>query len=264
MNYNFHTHTFRCGHATGIERNYIENSIKAGVKKLGFSEHAPFRHDDGFESSYRVQTAMVKDYFDTLKALREEYKDKIEIFIGFEIEYYYPYFDKMVKYALDEGAEYFILGQHHVDTDRFDGKDDYRFFNIFIPNDDESALTGYINAIINAVKSGYISYVAHPDAFNFTGDVEFYKREYARLIKACKEYNVPLEINCYGIRDNRHYPRKELWELVGEIGAPVVTGMDAHSEESAYDEGSLKFVELMVKTYNLNFLRDFNVKILNK
>jgi N-acetylmuramoyl-L-alanine amidase CwlA len=111
------------------------------------------------------------------------------------------------------------------------------------------------NSIIEAGKQ---------HAFNFTGDVEFYKREYARLIKACKEYNVPLEINCYGIRDNRHYPRKELWELVGEIGAPVVTGMDAHSEESAYDEGSLKFVELMVKTYNLNFLRDFNVKILNK
>ena len=28
MNYNYHTHTFRCHHATGTEREYIEEAIK--------------------------------------------------------------------------------------------------------------------------------------------------------------------------------------------------------------------------------------------
>ncbi len=262
MLYNYHTHTFRCGHATGDERTYIETAIKAGIKRMGFSDHAPFMHDDGFQSGYRVQVSAVKNYFDTLTALREEYKDKIEIYMGFEIEYYYPYFDKMVKYALDMGAEFFILGQHHIDTERYDGKDEYKFVNVFVPSSNEEDLVNFVNAVINAVKSGYISYVAHPDVFNFTGDVNVYKRESARLLKACKEYNVPVEINCLGIRTNRHYPRKEFWELAGEIGTPVVIGIDAHDEFATYDETTLRVVNLLIRTYNLNFIKDFKPKLL--
>ena len=120
----------------------------------------------------------------------------------------------------------------------------------------------FVNAVINAIKSGYISYVAHPDVFNFTGNVDVYKRESARLLKACKEYNVPVEINCLGIRTNRHYPRKEFWELAGEIGTPVVVGIDAHDEFATYDETTLRVVNLLIRTYNLNFIKDFKPKLL--
>lgn len=262
MKYNYHTHTFRCGHASGLERNYIENAILGGIKKMGFSDHVPFMHDDGREIRYRVLHKDVKDYFDTLKALREEYKDKIEIFIGFEVEYYPPYFDKIIKYALESGAEYFILGQHQIDTDRTDDPNGYEFFNAFEKTDNEKMLSRYIDCIISAVKSGYISYIAHPDAFNFTGDVSYYLKEYARALEVCKEYDVPVEINCLGIRDSRHYPRKELWELVGKIGAPVVIGMDAHDEVNAYDGNSISVALDMVKKYNLNLITDFTPKII--
>ncbi len=264
MIYNYHAHTFRCKHASGIERNYIENAIKGGIKKMGFSEHAPFRHEDGKQVGYRIFVEEVKDYFDTLKNLREEYKDKIEIYIGFEIEYYTPYFDKMFKFAIDAGAEYFILGQHQIDTDRNDMYDGLKYVNIFEESDSEERLSNYVTRCINAVKTGYISYVAHPDACKFSGNVDAYKREYSRLVKVCKELNVPLEINCLGIRDNRHYPRKELWELVGEIGAPVVIGMDAHDEKAAYDKESIIIAKQLIKDYNLNFIEDFTPKFINK
>ena len=264
MKYNYHTHTFRCKHASGVERNYIENAIANGIKKMGFSDHAPFRHSDGYEMGYRVNTIDVKDYFDTLKALREEYKDKIEILIGFEIEYYPAYFEEMIKYTVDMGAEYFILGQHQVDTDRPKDPNGYEYFNIFEENDNETMFIRYIDRIIDAVKSGYISYVAHPDAYKFSGSRELYIKEYARALEVCKEYGVPVEINCLGIRDNRHYPRKDLWELVGKIGTKVVIGMDAHDEENAYDGNSIKTALEMVKEYNLNLVTDFEPKIIKK
>ena len=43
MDYNYHTHTFRCQHASGTEREYIESALAAGITKIGFSEHIPFR-----------------------------------------------------------------------------------------------------------------------------------------------------------------------------------------------------------------------------
>ena len=39
---NLHTHTFRCGHATGVDRDYVEGAIRAGVRVLG---HAMMRFD---------------------------------------------------------------------------------------------------------------------------------------------------------------------------------------------------------------------------
>ena len=38
---NYHTHTWRCNHARGTERDYIEQAIASGVKILGFSDHTP-------------------------------------------------------------------------------------------------------------------------------------------------------------------------------------------------------------------------------
>ena len=37
MRFNLHTHTFRCRHASGTEREYIENAIRSGMDLLGFS-----------------------------------------------------------------------------------------------------------------------------------------------------------------------------------------------------------------------------------
>ena len=39
---NFHTHTTRCNHAVGEDRQYVEEAIKGGLKVLGFSDHSPY------------------------------------------------------------------------------------------------------------------------------------------------------------------------------------------------------------------------------
>ena len=39
---NYHTHTTRCKHANGTEREYIEKAIEAGYQVLGFSDHSPY------------------------------------------------------------------------------------------------------------------------------------------------------------------------------------------------------------------------------
>ncbi|MGN1132610.1 MAG: PHP domain-containing protein, partial [Ruminococcus sp.] len=41
MMYNLHTHTYRCNHASGADRAYVEYAIKAGIKVLGISDHCP-------------------------------------------------------------------------------------------------------------------------------------------------------------------------------------------------------------------------------
>ncbi|MBR1458649.1 MAG: histidinol phosphate phosphatase, partial [Oscillospiraceae bacterium] len=51
---NYHTHTSRCKHASGEDRQYVENAIRNGMQVLGFSDHCPWVYPDGFVSGTRM------------------------------------------------------------------------------------------------------------------------------------------------------------------------------------------------------------------
>ena len=181
MKYNYHTHTYRCSHAVGTEREYIEKAISVGIEKMGFSEHIPFIYPHGKENTYRLPKVQEKEYIDTISFLKEEYRDKIKIHIGYEIEYLPKHFSDMVESAKNSGAEYLILGQHSV------GYDGINLHWSFDETDDEEKLKEYSDCVIAAIESGYITYVAHPDIFNFTGDSALYEYEMRRICKVAKK-----------------------------------------------------------------------------
>ena len=72
MNYNYHNHTKRCGHAWGEVEEYIQRAIEGKIKYMGFSDHSPFKFPDGYESDFRVPVAEATDYVNEIKELREK------------------------------------------------------------------------------------------------------------------------------------------------------------------------------------------------
>lgn len=95
MRANYHTHTVRCHHAEGTEREYIEQGLKRGLEILGFSDHSP-QVFDHYVSSFRMLPDQLEDYVMTLRALREEYAGRMAIPIGLEAEYYPKYFHRLL------------------------------------------------------------------------------------------------------------------------------------------------------------------------
>ena len=75
---NNHTHTKRCNHALGEDREYVEAAIKAGLKVLGFSDHCPFVFEDGHISPIRMLPSQVDDYFTSIDKLKKECAEWIE------------------------------------------------------------------------------------------------------------------------------------------------------------------------------------------
>lgn len=258
MIYNYHTHTWRCSHATGTEEEYIKRAIECGIKYMGFSDHAPFVFPDGYESGYRIPMRDVKCYIDELRLLREKYKSQIDIKIGFEMEYYPLYFKSMLKNAVKVGAEYLILGQHFINNEHPLGNYTYTDIN------DANLLREYVNEVIDGIKSGAFTYVAHPDLFRFTGDTYVYCEEMRRICAASKEYKIPLEINFLGIRDKRKYPNMVFWKIAGEEQSPVTFGFDAHDTKSAFDGESLVNAKEIVKKFGLNYIGMPEIKDIRK
>lgn len=248
MIYNYHTHTQRCGHATGTEEEYILRAIKNGIKYMGFSDHAPNTFPDGYEATYRVPTKDALTYINELRELRDKYKDQIDIKIGFEMEYYPNHFERMLKNVIDFGAEYLICGHHFVYEEHPNGQHSGHETNRI------EDLCEFVKCVTSAIKSGVFTYIAHPDFFNFTGDGNAYNTQMRKICDASKEYNVPLEINFLGIRENRIYPSDRFFRIVGEVGSPVTFGFDAHTVESAYDGDSIAKAKALVEKYNLNYI----------
>ena len=108
--------------------------------------------------------------------------------------------------------------------------------------------------MVNAMKTGKFTYVAHPDMFNYNGDKESYQREIKKICVASRELNIPLELNFLGIRDKRIYPNEWFWEVAGYEKALVTFGCDAHCPEAVYNKQALEKGKLLVEKYQLNYV----------
>lgn len=242
---NYHTHTHRCRHAAGTEREYIEAAIAAGMTVLGFSDHCPQFFPGDYYSDYRMYPEQTDDYIHTLLALREEYAGRIEIRIGFETEYYPDLFDAFLAHIRKYPCDYLILGQHFLDNEtsrRYSGR----------RNEDEDYLADYVNQVCEGMRTGLFTYIAHPDLQNFVGSEDVYRREYARLIRCSMETGTPLELNLLGVRGNRHYPCETFWKLAGEMGADMVIGCDAHDVSCVADVPAYEKAMDMVRRFGLH------------
>ncbi len=256
MDYNYHTHTVYCGHATDSAEDYIQTAIRGGIQYMGFSEHAPFRFPEGVESRFRIPVCQIQNYFEEIDRLRKKYQDEIEIKIGFEMEYYPEYFEDMLRLAKDSGGEYLILGQHYVVPENQGGvfamDRHYEFED----------LRAYADSLVAGMETGVFSYVAHPDMFQFVGDNLLYREEMRKVCIASRKLNLPLELNLLGIREHRIYPKEEFWKVAGEEEAPVTFGLDSHRAEDAVDIASIPVAERMVKKYALNYIGKPDLKLL--
>ncbi len=243
---NYHTHTTRCNHASGSEREYIEKAIERGLDTLGFSDHSPYFFDGDYYSSFRMRPEQTEEYVSTLSALREEYKDDIRILIGYEAEYYPKYFAKFLEHIESYGYDYLILGQHVL------GNEDSH--SSATPSIREEYLASYVDQTAEGMASGKFLYFAHPDIINFTGDAKIYEKYMYKLCENAKKYGVPLEINMLGLYSGRHYPTDKFFRIAAEVGNDTVIGCDAHWPEAIAEEKSLAAAITMAQRHGLNVI----------
>lgn len=219
---NFHTHTIRCKHASGIEREYVEKAIEAGFEVLGFSDHAPYIFEDNHVSRIRMFMDELEDYVNTVQALQKEYQKEIQILTGLEIEYFPSTFEETLSEIQKYPLDYLILGQHYFDEEaghRYTGRE----------WTEEMWLETYVSRVTTAVETGNFLYVAHPDLINYIGDTAIYEKHMRKLARVLKEYHMPIEINVNGYRKKLQYPNPLFMKIGVEEGCDFIIGVDAHA-----------------------------------
>lgn len=254
MKANYHTHTARCGHAAGTEREYVEAAIASGLKILGFADHAPYPMPADHSHGIRMSMQELEEYVNIVLALRDEYRSDIEIHLGLEVEYFPAYFEKLLEAISDYPIEYFLHAQHFL------GNSAPGEFYCGSATEDPAKLIAYCDQVISAIDTGCFTYLAHPDLINFIGNDSLYDFHLRRVCLRAKEANLPLEINFLGITGGRHYPNERFWKIAGDEGCDVIFGLDAHQLYQFQFQDDQKKAREIVKKYDLRLLEDVKLK----
>lgn len=231
---NYHSHTARCGHAWGTDDEFVTAAIAAGFTTLGISEHSPWPFIDGYQeidARQRITVEQLDSYLADMRALKEKYRDKIEIQIGLECEYFPRYFDwlKSVKPKLD----YLLLGVHC-------GEHDEHLTHYYARSTKEEQVTEYTRCTLAGMESGLFAYLAHPELC--LADYPVYddvcKDAVHSICRKAKALDMPLEYNLYGVdkqlrgrQKGLGYPCKLFWEEAAKYGCRAIIGVDAHRPE---------------------------------
>ena len=246
---NYHTHTYRCGHAEGDERDYAAEALKAGLRTLGIADHTPYDFFDVGPRNrpMRMMPEELPEYASSVRALGEEYRGRLGILLGVEAEYYPKYFPRLLEMLRVSGVQYMLLGQHFLGNE-VDGS------YCGMPHGEVSELEQYVSQSREALETGLFTYFAHPDLFRFAGEEAAYTREMRKLCRAAKDTDTPLEINLLGIRDGRHYPEERFWRIAAEEGCTAILGCDAHQPPWVTDPLSEEKAVEMARRLGLKLL----------
>lgn len=278
---NYHTHTYRCGHASGNEEDMLKAAMIMNLDAIGISEHVPLPKyrfhllkSIPFLRSFRSLFSLVRSFVSggpqmrmpykdleehlrIVSDLKEKYKDQIEVYQGFEAEGLSEYFDYYHSLLAEGKVDYLILGHHfhkHCIHDDYFGKNHITKKDIY----------HYCNDVERALETGLFSYLAHPDLFlmgyqDYDIDMKTVSR---RICEKAKSLNIPLEINAGGMRRGLQnigeemlylYPNAHFWDIASEVGNDVILGFDAH-DPSDFNDAMYKEMKKFAKEHRLHIL----------
>ncbi len=225
MSVDLHNHTTLCNHATGTSREYIEKAIENNIDYFGFSDHAPMN----FDMKYRMKFEDMKDYENSILALKEEYKEYINILLAYEVDFLDGFIDQRV---LNAKVDYLIGSVHFIDKWGFDNPE---FIGHYKHKNIDKIWEEYFEAISMMAKSNLFDIVGHIDLikiFNFLPKKDI-KSIANTAIKEIKKAGMVVELNVAGLRKpiKEIYPSSDIMELLCEYDVPITFSSDAHKPE---------------------------------
>ncbi len=243
---NYHTHTKRCKHAMGSDEQYVKSAIKNGYEILGFSDHSCWNYASGYKSGMRMQLKEFSDYKSSVLRLKQKYKDRIEIRLGMEAEYFPEMMDWMLNFCIEQDIDYLILGNHFYLNDEK---------GIYFGSCASQFIPKYFETCIAGMKTGMYAYLCHPELIcrNFYLEWNNMLEEgFHSICKCAKELDLPLEWNSLGMQWNDEigmeaYPNSRFWQIASQYHNKAIIGMDAHKPTDLNKDIYLKALDRLAK-----------------
>lgn len=228
-----HTHTNYCD-GNDSPREMVEEAIKRGFDILGFSGHS---YDPSVEP-YSMTPAGTELYKSEVTALKDEFKDKINIFLGLEQDYY--------SKAYGDGYDYIIGSVHSIEKDGvlypvdLDPEGLQKVLDECYDGDFETFAEEYFALVEDVVNKTNCDIIGHIDLISKFFEThprvltDRYKIAALKAVKTLIPFNRFFEINVGAMTRGYRtapYPAPFILKEINRLGGKIVINGDCHNKE---------------------------------
>ncbi len=265
---NHHAHScYSDGRLTPLD--YLENALSQGLMTYGFSDHAPI----DYEGIGAMTAEQLPEYLREVDRLKEDYRAKIEIYKGLEVDYIPDVISMKSQHIVDAELDYLIGAVHFVGN--FPGGTPFSFEHSIenfergileiYAGDIKQMLRTYYGLIQDMVRLYEPDIVAHLDRIKkwnnnekyFSEKADWYQNEIIETLEVIASTNCILEVNTKGYYRNETlepYPGKWALRQARDMEIPVHLSSDAHHPDDI-TKGFVYGVEMLkevgYKTYHI-------------
>ena len=233
---NLHTHTIFCDGKNSPEE-FVKEAIKKGFDSIGFSSHSYTSFDNSFCMSKESTSEYIKEIF----RLKEQYRKKINIYLGCERDYFsdkddfeYDYIIGSLHYVKAEGNYLSVDESEEVMCDNVD-----KYFD----GDYLKYVKCYYDTIRDIASKTKCDIIGHLDVvakfnegnkyFNETSHeyINYARQAIDKIKKHCNLFEVNTGAVYKGYR-KEIYPERHLLKILYDNGCKVILSSDCHDISS--------------------------------
>jgi histidinol-phosphatase (PHP family) len=237
-----------CNHARDTLEGMVQAYIAQGFAWAGLTEHMP-PLDDAYlypeERAAGLDAARMQErftaYIAEARRLQDEYRDRIEILVGFEADGYAGCRNAVPRLVQAHQPDYLVCGLHHVEGIPFDYSVVAYGRAIDAAGGIEALYLNYFDRqyeLIEALRPGV---VAHFDLIRLY-DADYRRNlerpavqeRILRNLKLILDLNCILDFNVAALRKGatEPYVSQNILSHARELGVAVVPGDDSHSVDT--------------------------------
>lgn len=257
---NYHTHSTYCDGKASL-REMVDFAVAHGFTALGFSGHSPLP----FDNTYSITD--YDGYCREVRALQEEYQDRIAISLGLEFDYVPGMLEDFTPLIKQGGLDYTIGSVHLIpvpgttprdgnDLWMIDGSRYERYdegLNRLFGGDIRAGVRAYFHQQNAMLERNRPTILGHPDKIAmhnrsryFKEDEPWYENLALETLALAHELDIIVEVNTRGIYKGRHpdyYPSRRLIKAMQQWRIPVIVSTDAHAPEDLLrTEGAYEYL----------------------
>lgn len=226
----YHMHTCFSGDSEADPREHVKQAILMGLDEICFTDHRDFDYPiDSFDLD-------VEKYYQTIMALKEEFKDEIKIKWGIEIGLDMNY-QKEINELINRYPFDFVIGSIHV----IDHTEFY-YGDFFKGLSKEQPHRYFFEETLRCVKNfdcfnvlGHLDYIMRYGPYeNKMIDHDKYQDLIDEIFKTLIAKNKGIEVNTsgYALLKTCGFPNFEQVKRYYDLGGRIITiGTDSHTSD---------------------------------
>lgn len=239
-----HTHTCFCD-GKDDTLTMCEAAYKKKLRAIGFSAHAPIEKKTGIKTDWHLREDRLYEYIDQVLAAKKKWRGKLEVFLGFEVDYI-----KGLRSPADSdikalNPDYLIGSAHYiippngarpftVDGGAEEFEDGLREG---FGGDAPSLMLHYYDMMAEMIAIGGFDILGHADLIKKNCLTKnYWPPEYEsirqkEIAQAAAKAGLTVEVNTGGInrgKINEVYPSVSFLQFFRKCNVPAIITSDAH------------------------------------